>query len=76
MGSWFHSSSLLPAQTQVPILIKWPKGVEAPPQASASHLDLLPSLRDLLELPKVPGMLGCSLLKASGAERTQDVLRL
>ncbi|MBT7214997.1 sulfatase-like hydrolase/transferase, partial [bacterium] len=70
-GSWFHSSSLLPAQTQVPILIKWPKGVEAPPQASASHLDLLPSLRDLLELPKVPGMLGCSLLKASGAERTQ-----
>lgn len=70
-GSWFHSSSLLPAQTQVPILIKWPKGVEAPPQASASHLDLLPSLRDLFDLPQVPGMLGRSLLKASDGERTQ-----
>lgn len=70
-GSWFHSSSLLPAQTQVPLLIKWPKGVDAPPQASASHLDLLPSLRDLLGLPEVPGMPGRSLLKASEEEGTQ-----
>ena len=70
-GSWFHSSSLLPAQTQVPMLIKWPKGVEAPAQASASHLDLLPSLRDLFGLPVVPGMVGRSLLKASDEESTQ-----
>lgn len=70
-GSWFHSSSLLPAQTQVPLLIKWPKGVEAPSQPSASHLDLLPSLRDLLKLPEIPGMPGRSLLRASEEERTQ-----
>jgi hypothetical protein len=70
-GSWFHSSSLLPAQTQVPILIKWPQGVEAPPQSSASHLDLVPSLRDLLGFPDDPSFLGRSLLKPLGSERTQ-----
>lgn len=70
-GSWFHSSSLLPAQTQVPLLIKWPKGTEAPPHTSASHLDLVPSLRDLLKLPQVPGSPGKSLLKPDDGERTQ-----
>ena len=70
-GSWFHSSSLLPAQTQVPLLVKWPKGTEAPPQASASHIDLLPSLLDLLDLPVAPEFLGRSLLKPSQDERTQ-----
>lgn len=70
-GGWFHSSSLLPAQTQVPILIKWPEGVDAPTQASASHLDLLPSLRDLLGLPSIPGFSGRSLLQANDEERTQ-----
>lgn len=70
-GSWFHSSSLLPAQTQVPLLIKWPKGMEAPAHPSASHLDLVPSLRDLLGLPQVPGSPGKSLLKPAGEERTQ-----
>jgi hypothetical protein len=70
-GSWFHSSSLLPAQTQVPLLIKWPKGVTAPPQPSASHLDLVPSLRDLFGLPEVPGFPGRSLLKPVETERTQ-----
>jgi len=70
-GSWFHSSSLLPAQTQVPILIKWPKGTNAPPQPSASHLDLVPSLRYILGLPEVPGTPGKSLLKAVDEEQTQ-----
>ncbi len=70
-GSWFHSSSLLPAQTQVPLFVKWPKGQLAPPQASASHLDLLPSLRDLLGLERGEGLLGRSLLKPSSEERTQ-----
>ena len=70
-GSWFHSSSLLPAQTQVPILVKWPKGTVAPPQPSASHLDFLPSLRDLLGFPEAPDLLGRSLLKPSQGERTQ-----
>jgi len=70
-ASWFHSSSLLPAQTQVPILVKWPEGIEAPSQSSASHIDLLPSLRDLLDLPEAPGLLGSSLLKAEKGDRTQ-----
>ena len=70
-GSWFHSSSLLPAQTQVPLFIKWPKGMEAPPQPSASHLDLLPSLRDLLGLPVDDRLIGRSLLQPVKEERTQ-----
>lgn len=72
-GSWFHCSSLHPEQTSVPIMIKWPRGTRAPARASASHLDLLPSLMDFLaapslELEKLPGH---SLLRESDAEPTR-----
>lgn len=46
-GSWFHCSALNPMQTNVPILIKWPKNMgRGPLVKQASHLDLLPSLFD------------------------------
>jgi arylsulfatase A-like enzyme len=72
-GSWFHCSSLHPEQTSVPIMIKWPRGTRAPARASASHLDLLPSLMDFLaapslELEKLPGH---SLLRESDEEPTR-----
>ena len=50
-GSWFHCSSLEQEQTGVPILIKWPKGMQTPAHDSASHLDLLPTFLDFLGQP-------------------------
>ena len=72
-GSWFHCSTLRPEQTAVPILIKWPDGTEAPPQPSASHLDLLPSLMDHLKIPaeKFAHLPGRSLLQVQEKEPTQ-----
>lgn len=43
-GSWFHCSSLEAEQTSVPLMIKWPEGTQLVEHASASHLDILPSL--------------------------------
>jgi hypothetical protein len=70
-GSWFHSSSLLPAQTQVPLLIKWPEEVDAPDHPSASHLDLVPSLSHYLGVPLEANHPGTSLLDPPLEERTQ-----
>ena len=70
-GSWFHSSSLLPAQTQVPLFIKWPKGVGAPEHPSASHLDLVPTLSHFLSVPLASNHPGISLLDPPVGERTQ-----
>jgi hypothetical protein len=71
-GSWFHCSSVEPEQTAVPLMIKWPKGTEAPAQVSASHLDVLPSLLDHLGYPEstFAHLPGHSLLRERG-EATQ-----
>ena len=75
-GAWFHCSTVYPEQTAVPILIKWPKGIRAPARHSASHLDLLPSVMDLLgATPEDRADLhGQSLLKESVEEPTQIVV--
>lgn len=72
-GSWFHCSSVEPEQTAVPIMIKWPQGTQAPAQASASHLDLLPSLLDFLGQPSevFEHLPGHSLLHPHEDEATQ-----
>ncbi len=50
-GSWFHCSTLKREQTNVPIMIKWPSWMETPiPQRQVSHLDVMPSLLDMLGL--------------------------
>jgi len=75
-GSWFHCTSLEVVQTAVPLLIKWPRGIDAPRHASASHLDVLPSLLHFFgeaeavysELPGRP------LLREEGSEATQVTL--
>ena len=62
-GSWFHCSTVAPEQTSVPLMIKWPLDTSAPPQASASHLDILPSLFDYFESPTFAELPGKSLLQ-------------
>jgi len=50
-GSWFHCSTLKKEQTAVPILIKWPTWLDTPPpQRQVSHLDVMPSILDMLGL--------------------------
>lgn len=72
-GSWFHCSSVEPEQTAVPLMIKWPAGTEAPPQVSASHIDVLPSVLDFLGYPEssYAHLPGRSLLKEQTEELTQ-----
>ncbi len=69
-GSWCHCSSLEPEQIQVPLLIKWPKGMgRGPSFTEASHLDVMPSLLDMLGYPLVEAqkMAGKSLLDVEGS---------
>ena len=75
-GSWFHCSSLEKEQTAVPILIKWPEGTAAPPQKSASHLDLLPSLLDHLGVPSsgYAHLPGRSLLQSHPEPKTEIIM--
>ena len=65
-GSWFHCSSLNRFQTEVPILIKWPAWTgDEPAHQNVSHLDVMPSLLELIGLePKFYEQLsGQSLLR-------------
>ena len=67
-GSWCHCSSLEAEQIQVPLLIKWPAAMgRGPAHSEASHLDIMPTLLQLLEAPsEVQGkMAGRSLLEQS-----------
>lgn len=60
-GFWFHASALTQEQTAVPLLIKWPKDCgRGSPVAQASHLDIVPSILDVLGCPRTQlhGMAG------------------
>ena len=75
-GAWFHCSSLEAEQTSVPLLIKWPTGTNLPEHASASHLDVLPSLLHYFgeadsSYANLPGR---PLLKVNQEEATQITL--
>ena len=51
-GYWFHATALTREQTAVPLLIKWPGNVgPGEPVAQASHLDIVPSILDVLGCP-------------------------
>ena len=48
-GGWCHCTSLMPEQTQVPLLIKWPSTMkDAPSKAVAGHADVFPSVLSYL----------------------------
>ncbi|MCP5536703.1 MAG: sulfatase-like hydrolase/transferase [Akkermansiaceae bacterium] len=68
-GSWFHCSSLRPAQTGVPILIKWPASMgRGPARKDVNHIDVMPSLMHALGMPQdsIRGMAGRDLLDEDG----------
>jgi len=72
LGSWFHCSSLRPAQTSVPILIKWPASMgRGPVQKDVNHIDVMPTLMYALGLPEstARGLAGRNLL-ATGDDFT------
>jgi len=69
-GSWFHCSALNPAQTRVPILIKWPASLgRGPALTDACHLDLVPSILDAAGIPEIvwQSMPGRSLRREGSA---------
>jgi arylsulfatase A-like enzyme len=68
-GSWFHCSSLRPAQTGVPILIKWPASMgRGPTRKDVNHIDVMPTLMHALGMPQdsILGLAGRNLLKEEG----------
>jgi arylsulfatase A-like enzyme len=70
-GNWFHCSALSPQQTRVPLLIKWPKAMgRGPALRCASHLDVAPTLLDLLGCPREgwKNLPGRSLLRTPTGE--------
>lgn len=73
-GSWFHGTMLNEPQTNVGLLIKWPRSLgfgRGPDVAVASHLDIVPSIADALGCePRVYRDLpGISLLRPSSGNR-------
>ncbi len=64
-GGWCHCTSLMPEQTHVPLLIKWPaKMQDAPAKKVASHLDVFPSVFSYLGVADetIASMNGSNLL--------------
>ena len=71
-GSWFHCSSLNKFQTEVPIIIKWPKWVkDLPSHSNVSHYDIMPSIMDLIGLDSryYDGLAGQSLFLYNDSPR-------
>jgi len=65
-GGWCHCTSLMPEQTHVPLLIKWPADVKnAPAKYVASHSDVFPSILSYLGVSEktLETMSGSNLLK-------------
>ncbi len=73
-GGWFHTSSLKPEQTEVPLMIKWPQSAgKVPSQSVASHLDVMPSVLSYLGVERdvvSKICLGNDLLKTADSEKT------
>lgn len=65
-GQVTHGKTLYDTEARVPLLIHWPKGLAAADLADpVSHLDILPTLLQLLDLPPHPAFQGRSLLETS-----------
>ena len=68
-----HANGLTDPHIHVPLIIKTPKGderlstLQANRQGVVSHLDVTPTILELAAIPKLPGQLGSSLMRPSGA---------
>ena len=74
-----HGSSLHELQLRIPLLVHWPQRL--PPRtvdAPISHLDVMPTVLDLLDLPPHPAFQGHSFLSPDtfSERRTGQFLRL
>jgi arylsulfatase A-like enzyme len=70
-GGVSHGHTLFREVLEVPLIVKWPRGVAAPPGANGSRaqlLDLLPTVLDCAGLQVPPGLEGRSLLRPAPAE--------
>jgi len=67
-GGWCHCTSIMPEQTEVPILIKWPYSKKQVDKKLASHADIMPSLFSYLGISDeyISTMSGTNLLKPNG----------
>lgn len=63
-GDWGHGENLFAEVMNVPLLIRPPGGLDGQRRvvADVSHVDLLPTLRDLAEAPRGPSDEGVSLM--------------
>lgn len=69
-GQVTHGKTLYDSEARVPLLIHWPKGLKsADVNEPVSHLDILPTLLDLLNLPPHPAFQGRSMLEAPDPSR-------
>ncbi len=72
---WGHSLNLFDELVHVPLVVKLPKGhsggraLQALAQSSVSHVDLVPTILDVLGLPALPGQMGHSLLRQTEGPR-------
>lgn len=65
-----HGRSLYDVEARVPIALRWPKRWPAERrEAPASHLDVLPTIADALDVPAHPSWQGASLLAADAPAR-------
>ena len=67
-GNLGHSHSLYEELVRVPLLLRWPKGLQAGRriEAPVSVVDVFPTLVELLGLPMPAGLQGRSLVEALG----------
>ncbi|MBI3204907.1 MAG: sulfatase [Myxococcales bacterium] len=69
-----HGKTLYDTEARVPLLIHWPNGLKpADLQEPVSHLDILPTLLDLLEVPPHPAFQGKSMLAADASPEPTGV---
>jgi arylsulfatase A-like enzyme len=61
-GGFFHGQSLYDEQLHVPLLVRFPGGAHAGRvvEPQVSHVDLVPSVADVLDVPVFPGVDGRS----------------
>ena len=70
-GGVSHGQTLFAEVLEVPIVVKWPRGIAAPASSTGSPaqlVDLLPTILDCLGRPSPPGVEGRSLLRPAPAE--------
>jgi len=70
-GGWCHCTSLMPEQSHVPLLIKWPSNTKnVPTKAVASHSDVFPSILSYLgaSVETLKTMSGSNLLDKDANE--------